>query len=276
MNASDGRQTRAVRSGSQSRVNYGIDAPNVVRNLIIVAVIGLSIFVAKEAGIWSAIVQVAFVPGLSIDFSGTGLILGVVCLGLAGWMVYDSLVGKLALRDRMLAYVNWSGREEVLDVGCGRGLLLIGAAKRLTSGKAIGIDLWQSEDLSGNRVHATLQNAAIEGVADRVEIETADMRKMPFADERFDVIISRAAIHNLYKEADREEALHEIVRVLKPGGQALIDDIRHIDSYTATFERLGCTVQRFGSRIVAFTLGLLTWGSLRPGVLIVQKPAVPR
>jgi len=38
----------------------------------------------------------------------------------------------------------------VLDVGCGRGLLLIGAARRLTTGKAVGVDIWQAEDRVGN------------------------------------------------------------------------------------------------------------------------------
>jgi cyclopropane fatty-acyl-phospholipid synthase-like methyltransferase len=42
------------------------------------------------------------------------------------------------------------GDETVLDVGYGRGLHLIGAAKRLTTGKAPGVDIWQAEDLSGN------------------------------------------------------------------------------------------------------------------------------
>jgi cyclopropane fatty-acyl-phospholipid synthase-like methyltransferase len=31
--------------------------------------------------------------------------------------------------------------EAVLDVGCGRGLMLVGAARRLKTGKAVGIDL---------------------------------------------------------------------------------------------------------------------------------------
>jgi arsenite methyltransferase len=254
-----------------SRPNYGLDAPGVVRNLIVVSVIGLSIFAATKTHLWSGIVRVPFVADVSLSLSGTGLVLGVLCLLVAAWMLYDSFVGKLVLRDRMLARLAWTGHEVVLDVGCGRGLLLIGAAKLLSSGKAVGIDLWQSEDLSHNQAGATLKNAILEGVADRVTIETGDMRHMPFDDGRFDVIVSRAAIHNLYKVAEREAALQEIVRVLKPGGYALISDIRHIDSYAMCFAQLGCTVQRSGSRLVAFLLMILTWGSLRPGLLIARK-----
>jgi arsenite methyltransferase len=67
-----------------------------------------------------------------------------------------------------------------LDVGCGRGLMLVGAGKWLTSGKAIGIDLWQQQDQANNSSSATLSNAAIEGVADRIEVKTADMCELPF------------------------------------------------------------------------------------------------
>lgn len=66
-----------------------------------------------------------------------------------------------------------------MDVGCGRGLLLNAAARRLTPGKAIGIDLWQSVDQSGNRPEATLANARLEGVAGLVEVKTGDMRELP-------------------------------------------------------------------------------------------------
>ena len=49
--------------------------------------------------------------------------------------------------------IRWhlTGDEKVLDVGCGRGLLLIGAAKRLKSGKATGIDVWDASVLPAIR-----------------------------------------------------------------------------------------------------------------------------
>src|SRR5262249_36864651 len=42
-------------------------------------------------------------------------------------------------------------RGNVVDVGCGRGLLRIGAALWLSSGTAVGVDIWNWVDLSGNR-----------------------------------------------------------------------------------------------------------------------------
>jgi arsenite methyltransferase len=104
-----------------------------------------------------------------------------------------------------------------------------------------------------------------------VKIETADMRKMPFADGTFDVIVSRAAIHNLYSAGDRAAAIREIARVLKPGGLALIDDIRHFRQYGAVLMENGCDVRRINSAAASMFWTIVTFGSLRPATLLVRK-----
>ncbi len=200
------------------------------------------------------------------------LVIGLCCGAMALYMVWSSKHGKAAERERHLDRLALKGHERVLDVGCGRGLMLIGAAKRLTTGTAVGIDLWQSEDLSGNHAEATLENAELEGVKDRVRVETADMRRLPFPDASFDVVVSKAAIHNLYARAERAKALNEIARVLAPGGQLLIDDIRHLKEYEAVLRARHLTdLRRYGSPLLAAFLALLTWGSLRPDILMARK-----
>jgi SAM-dependent methyltransferase len=79
-------------------------------------------------------------------------------------MVVSSKFGKLKARDSLLDAVSLSPSDTVLDVGCGRGLLLIGAAKRVTKGRAVGIDLWSTTDQFRNSSAATIANAAAEGV----------------------------------------------------------------------------------------------------------------
>jgi cyclopropane fatty-acyl-phospholipid synthase-like methyltransferase len=71
-------------------------------------------------------------------------------------LLWSSLVGKFRARDALLNAVPWRGDEQVLDVGCGHGLMLIGAAKRLSTGRATGIDIWQDVDQANNsrRRHA--------------------------------------------------------------------------------------------------------------------------
>ena len=85
--------------------------------------------------------------------------------------IYYVNAGKLRLRDRLLSMVDWQGNETVLDIGTGRGLLMIGAAKKLTSAKCIGIDIGSQVDMHENNPKDTLKNAQLEGVSDKVEVK---------------------------------------------------------------------------------------------------------
>jgi len=125
--------------------------------------------------------------------------------------------------------------------------MLIGAAKRLRDGKAIGIDLWQKEDQSGNSREATLRNVQLENVADRVELIDGDARKLPFESGTFDVVLSSWALHNIYDRPGRGIAIREIARVLKPGGRVVIIDIRHTAEYAEVFRQCQMSeIQRAG------------------------------
>jgi ubiquinone/menaquinone biosynthesis C-methylase UbiE len=255
--------------------DYGIDAPGVVRNLLIAAAAGLLLSITAAFGLWSGrlVVPIGSVR-LIFPIGASGVWWGAGCGFMAVWMLWSSKIGKVRDRERLLNRIAWTGAERVLDVGCGRGLMLVGVAKRLTTGRAIGIDIWQAVDLSGNRPEAALVNAAREGVTDRVEVHTADMRSLPFPDATFDLVVSRAAIHNLYSAEDRAKAIGQIARVLKPGGQALIDDIRHHREYVAAFAEHRCTdVTWLGSRVVRVMLAAITLGSLRPATLLVTRAA---
>jgi arsenite methyltransferase len=253
-----------------ARADYGLDAPAVVRNLTLVGAFGLGIFGIILLGLWSG--RLPLGANVVLDVEPMALAIGLTCSAMAVYMVWSSKVGKTKEREKLLNSLALKGTERVLDVGCGRGLMLIGAARRLTTGSAVGIDVWQSEDLSGNRAEATLENARLEGVEDRVSVQTADMRTLPFPDGSFDAVVSKAAIHNLYERADRAKALSEIARVLAPGGKLLLDDIRHLREYEAELRSCHLTdIRRLGNPLLEVFLALLTWGSLRPGVVMARK-----
>ena len=210
------------------KADYGIDAPKVVCNLTIAGVIAII------AGfILYAIVRAGSVAGIIL------LAAGCCLLVTAGLLIWSSRSGKLYERERLIDTLRLIGSENVLDIGCGRGLLLNGVAKRLNKGKAFGIDLWQETDQSGNSPEEALANAKCENVADRVDIRTADMRNLPFPDESMDAVISSIAIHNVLDRDGREKAIREIARVLKPKGRIAIQDFRNIDEYVNTLRNLG-------------------------------------
>jgi len=193
------------------RPNYGLDAPRAVRNLFIVAALGIISLITRLLGVWSRHDLIAVIARPLI---GAGLSCGAMGL----WMVYDSKIGKVREREDYLDKIVWRGDERVLDVGCGLGLFLIGAAKRLKTGRAVGIDLWQAEDLSGNTPAGTLNNATIEGVADKVEVHTGDARKLPFDDATFDLVFSRCVLEHV---EDPVSVFEELRRVLRPNGHLI-------------------------------------------------------
>ncbi len=191
-----------------AKADYGIDAPPVIRNLTIVGLICIA------AGLALNLLIAPLQTGIATVLLIWGLAAGGSMLVTAGLMLWSSKVGKLRERERLIDSLALRGDETVLDVGCGRGLLLTAAARRLTTGKAIGIDLWQSQDQSGNRPEVTLANAQAEGVADRVEVKTGDMQELPFTGETIDVVVASLAIHNIPTQVGRIKAVQEIARVL--------------------------------------------------------------
>jgi arsenite methyltransferase len=236
--------------------NYGIDAPTVIRNFFVFGAIFLVVAVVFPR-FRIGQVELVLVPGFlwpAAWFFLTGSLM----------LVY-SLAGKFGHRERMLQKVSWRGDENVLDVGTGRGLLLIGAAKRLRSGHATGIDIWNAEDLSGNGPEALKSNITLEGVTSKTTIQSEDARAMTFADASMDVVLSNLCLHNIYEKPGRLKACREIVRVLKPGGIAVISDYKLVREYAQQFRDSGLIVE----------MCPLNWTSTFPPlrILVARKPA---
>ncbi len=247
--------------------NYGIDAPGLVRFFFLAGTISLAIFIAVLFLLSQILESTLTIIAIALLGIVTTYLLGMGC-----FMIYGSKVMKLADRDKLLDLVQWSGDELVLDVGCGRGLMLVGAAKRLTTGKVIGIDLWQQQDQADNSPTAALANALLEGVAERVEVKTGDMRDLPFPENHFDVIVSSWTVHNLEEFSDRQKALSEIIRVLKPSGVVIITDIVNQTEYATYFEQHGMKeVQLYNNPIRDTILKIVSFGSFAPSAVSARK-----
>jgi arsenite methyltransferase len=196
--------------------DYGLDGGRAVRAMFIVGL----------AGAIGGFLLERWTLSLHLGLAYTLQTFGFCSLIVASLMFASSRFGKFHARDRILERLKLCGDEALLDVGCGHGLLLIAAAKLLPRGHAVGVDLWSQWQQSDNSREATLRNAALEGVAQRVSVHDGDMRKMPFADLSFDATVAHFAIHNVRSREERRKAIREIVRILKQGGQ--VADFRHI------------------------------------------------
>lgn len=204
--------------------DYGIDAPNVVRNLflfslILAALAGFSFLIQNAVWFWIVFLY-TFPTSLVLLITGC-------------WMLYGIKITKPRIALNMIQNLELKGDEQILDLGCGRGLLLCKIAQYLPQGMAHGIDLWKAKDQSGNSMDTALQNADREGVKTRVSVQTGDVCSLPFSDGSFDAVVSSLCLHNIKDKGQREKALLEMLRVLKPGGKFAIADIQRGKEYTS-------------------------------------------
>jgi len=213
-------RTRATRTAVRRRGSYGLDAPTLLPIFALLVVADLT------DGIFSR--------------SMGPLVAAAIILSCGALGLYASRRGKFVIWARLLDELGLKGGERVLDIGCGRGAVLLMAAEHLTTGHAVGIDLWKKGDQSGNAAIATRHNAAAEGVYDRVLLATGDMTTLPFTRGCFDVVLSSLAIHNVGRGA-RNRAVEEAFRVLAPGGRLLIADLWATGQYQRKLAALGAT-----------------------------------
>ena len=123
---------------------------------------------------------------------------------------YTNINKRINDRTDLLDDIEIKGDEFLLDVGCGNGILILEAAKRLRSGKATGIDIWV-ETAGGHKAETFLKNAELAGVADKVSLQNKDVRKLSYRDESFNIIISGLTMHHLAPGASTLQSLNEIV-----------------------------------------------------------------
>jgi SAM-dependent methyltransferase len=216
---------------------------------------GACLFALSVWGLWSG--ELNSTPH-SISIFAPGVAALWLILN-ADFFAYTTRVGKFDVWAELLDRLELEGDERLLDMGCGRGAVLLMAAQRLPRGRAVGIDVWSPKDQSGNAEPVTRRNAALEGVADRVELHTADMRQLPFDDGSFDVVVRSLAIHNVPGASERARALREVARVLKKGGKLVIADVRNTRTYASELEACGLKITERRS------LGVRFWFAAGPG-----------
>jgi len=160
---------------------------------------------------------------------------GVSIVTTTALFIRTTRVGKFEVWAEILEDQGLRGDETLLDLGCGRGAVLLAAAKLLPNGRAIGVDIWRA-DQTDNSQQNTLRNAELEGVAERVEVRTADITDLPFDDNSLDVIVSSLVVHNIPSPRARAKAISEAARVLRPGGHLVLADIWATAGTSASFK----------------------------------------
>jgi ubiquinone/menaquinone biosynthesis C-methylase UbiE len=124
-----------------------------------------------------------------------------------------------------------SGQGRVLDLGAGTGrssIMVLAARPNVT---LVASDLFADSytrhfGSEGSPQERLLANLKAAGVEQRATIATADMRKLPFENATFDAVVTSYAIDHLGRDGSRQ-ALSEIARVVKPGGELLLSVVEN-------------------------------------------------
>jgi len=115
----------AEQAKPRRRGSYGIDAPY-----------AFAFISASSAVVIVACLVIAIVSGDMRKFLPALFVLTIV-----GFYLHTTLRGKFLVWAELLDSLGLRGDERILDLGCGRGAVLLLAAQHLTTGRAVGLDL---------------------------------------------------------------------------------------------------------------------------------------
>lgn len=135
-------------------------------------------------------------------------------VGMMGWLAGERMVRQHGPETAWtIDLLEIQPTDIVLDVGFGAGQAIKLAAEKASDGRVVGIDLSETMVRIATRRNAQAVKAG------RVTLSRGNVTALPFEDQRFDKIMS---IHTLYFWSEPAQALHELYRVLKPGGRLVI------------------------------------------------------
>ncbi|MBN1535785.1 MAG: methyltransferase domain-containing protein [Anaerolineales bacterium] len=212
-----------------------------------------------------------WVPGKMIIIPG---ILGLICLALGfihwgfwipailfllisgyfiiAWIIFSSRFGNLQdkIQELVVSHIDWKGNGKVLDIGCGNAPLTIKLAKKYPEAEIIGMDYWgKNWDYS---MQFCTANAEIAGVEKQISFKQGSASRLPFEDASFDLVVSNLVFHEVQDVKDKRVSIQEALRVLKPGGVFVFQDLFLLTPYYGTPEALLNTIRQWGVSEVEF------------------------
>jgi SAM-dependent methyltransferase len=217
----------------RGKPGYGIDEPRTLAELLIAGVLAVAVGIIISAYTASSSPRTA--DAALIGGPGVGFLILVV----AAALYWSSRLGKPREMTKLINGIPWGGEEIVVDLGCGRGLASVMAAKKLQAGYVIGVDTWSKARISANDPLSVLANANQENVGAKVSAVKAQSTYLPFGDKSVDAVVSGAALHYLVPRRQRESLFREMTRVLKEGGRVGILDAGNGNEYSAFLQEMG-------------------------------------
>ena len=105
---------------------------------------------------------------------------------------------------------------EVLDLGTGPARIPLHLCHRIEEVRVCAVEL------AVNMLDIARNNVEVEGLTDRILLDRVDAKKLPYENQRFDVVMSNSLVHHI---PDPQVVLVEITRVARPGGLVFVRDL---------------------------------------------------
>lgn len=139
------------------------------------------------------------------------------------WLGFDRA------RQELISQANVKPDQQILDIGCGTGTLVLLLKRQYASVEVVGLD---PDPKALRRANTKLMRAGVS-----VQLDRGFADELPYKETSFDRVFSSFMFHHL-EGADREKTLKEVLRVLKPGGSFHLLDFVADDSSHGFFARL--------------------------------------
>jgi ubiquinone/menaquinone biosynthesis C-methylase UbiE len=122
---------------------------------------------------------------------------------------------------------------DILDLGTGTAQIPVELCKRVEDCRVM------ASDASYHMLDLARYQLEIASLTDRIQLDMADAKQMPYADEMFDIVISNSIVHHLAEPAG---VLQNAIRVTRPGGLLFFRDLMRPE----TEDQLNQLVETYG------------------------------
>lgn len=188
---------------------------------------------------------------ISLDHKKRFYMYVVILILIAIWALFRSVTFKKNFIRQFVEENKFEGKDKGLDLGTGTGYALIKLARDTKLNKVSGV-----EDKYQYTIKRLEKNAYLENVKERIEITTADIKKLPFDDKEFDVITAISANGSQLstpKKSVCKDIAFEIVRVISDKGTIfMVNTPRMTKKYASEFENRGLKVEYMHRRFERF------------------------
>ena len=154
------------------------------------------------------------------------------------------------IHDLIFEYIEFKGAGKIIDIGCGNGGLIIRLAKKYPDSDLFGIDYWGG--IWGYSEKSCMDNAKAEGVDKQITFRQASASSLPYDENTFDLAVSNLVFHEVKDTKNKKDLIKEALRVLKPGGNFVFQDLFLSGSLYGNIDELINTIKAWGINEVRF------------------------